>query len=52
MTMDENINTIQARKVHLNDDDNEDACHAPTTYNHTSNAKTSPTPPLSWSPFH
>jgi hypothetical protein len=39
MTMDENFNTIQAREVHSNDDDNDTARHAPTTFNHASNAK-------------
>jgi hypothetical protein len=41
MTMDENFNTNQARKVRSNDDDNNDACqhrHAPTAFNHASNA--------------
>jgi hypothetical protein len=36
--MDENVNTIQACNVHSNDDDNNDACHAPTAFNHASNA--------------
>jgi hypothetical protein len=38
MTMDENFNTNQARKVSSNDDDNDDACHDHTTFNHASNA--------------
>jgi hypothetical protein len=38
MTMDENFNTIQACKVRSNDDDNDDAHHAPTAFNHASKA--------------
>jgi hypothetical protein len=38
MTMDENFNTIQARIVCSNDDDNDNAHHAPTAFNHASNA--------------
>jgi hypothetical protein len=38
MTMDENFNTMHARIVHSTDDDNDDARHAPTTFNHASNA--------------
>jgi hypothetical protein len=38
MTMDENFNTNQARKIHSNDDDNDNARHDPTAFNHASNA--------------
>jgi hypothetical protein len=38
MTMDKNFNTIQACKVHSNDDDNNDDCHAPTAFKHASTA--------------
>jgi hypothetical protein len=38
MTMDENFNTMHARIVHSTDDDNDDARHAPTAFNHASNA--------------
>jgi hypothetical protein len=38
MTMDENFNTMHARIVHFTDDDNDDARHAPTAFNHASNA--------------
>jgi hypothetical protein len=34
MTMDENFNTMHACIVRSTDDDNDDACHAPTTFNH------------------
>jgi hypothetical protein len=36
--MDENFNTMHARIVCSTDDDNDDACHAPTSFNHASNA--------------
>jgi hypothetical protein len=38
MTMYENYNTVHARIVCSTDDDNNDACHAPTTFNQASNA--------------
>jgi hypothetical protein len=38
MTMDENFNTMHACIVHSTDDDNDDGCHAPTAFNHASNA--------------
>jgi hypothetical protein len=38
MTMDENFNTMHARIVRSTDDDKYDARHAPTTFNHASNA--------------
>jgi hypothetical protein len=38
MTINENFNTMHARIVCLTDDDNDDACHAFTTFNHASNA--------------
>jgi hypothetical protein len=38
MTMDENFNTMQASIVCSTDDDNDDARHAPTAFNHSSNA--------------
>ena len=34
----ENFNTMHARIVHSTDDDNDDACHAPTSFHHASNA--------------
>jgi hypothetical protein len=36
--MNENFNTMHARIVHSTDDDNDNACHAPTTFNHAFNA--------------
>jgi hypothetical protein len=38
MTMDENFNTMHACIVCSTDDDNDDARHAPTAFNHASNA--------------
>jgi hypothetical protein len=38
MTMDENFNKMHARIVCSTDDDNDDARHAPTAFNHASNA--------------
>jgi hypothetical protein len=38
MTMDENFNTMHARIVGSTDDDIDDAHHAPTAFNHASNA--------------
>jgi hypothetical protein len=38
MIMDENFNTMHARIVHSTDDDNDDSRHAPTAFNHASNA--------------
>jgi hypothetical protein len=38
MTMDENVNTNQARKVRSNDDYDDDARNDPTTFYYASNA--------------
>jgi hypothetical protein len=34
----ENFNTMHACIVHSTDDDNDNACHAPTSFHHASNA--------------